>query len=153
MFRLHTDPGSAGLHPTDAVNPQLLLVHLWREAVQHLHAHRGLDVAQVELHDPAPGVQSGEFGLVAAPMLQQGRDQNLMVGAGFAHLQFVGKGAVLLGGHPLGTLKEVADVLRHRALDTSLIYANVDLTRLGVVAWLRYEEVRLPTPEGVGRMA
>ena len=33
-----------------------------------------------------------------------------------------------------GTLKEVADVLRHRELDTSLIYAKVDLGRLGVVA-------------------
>jgi integrase len=33
-----------------------------------------------------------------------------------------------------GTLKEVADVLRHRALDTSLIYAKVDTTRLSTVA-------------------
>lgn len=33
-----------------------------------------------------------------------------------------------------GTLKEVADVLRHRELDTSLIYAKVDFTRLGAVA-------------------
>ena len=33
-----------------------------------------------------------------------------------------------------GTLKEVADVLRHRELDTSLIYAKVDLGRLGAVA-------------------
>lgn len=33
-----------------------------------------------------------------------------------------------------GTLKEVADVLRHRALDTSLIYAKVDATRLAAVA-------------------
>jgi integrase len=33
-----------------------------------------------------------------------------------------------------GTLKEVADVLRHRELDTSLIYAKVDLQRLGAVA-------------------
>ncbi|OGB13566.1 MAG: integrase [Burkholderiales bacterium RIFCSPLOWO2_12_67_14] len=33
-----------------------------------------------------------------------------------------------------GTLKEVADVLRHRELDTSLIYAKVDFGRLGVVA-------------------
>ncbi len=32
-----------------------------------------------------------------------------------------------------GTLKEVADVLRHRELDTSLIYAKVDFTRLGAV--------------------
>ncbi|WP_157272337.1 tyrosine-type recombinase/integrase [Azohydromonas aeria] len=32
-----------------------------------------------------------------------------------------------------GTLKEVADVLRHRQLDTSLIYAKVDLNRLGAV--------------------
>ena len=30
-----------------------------------------------------------------------------------------------------GTLKEVADVLRHRELDTSLIYAKVDIGRLG----------------------
>jgi integrase len=33
-----------------------------------------------------------------------------------------------------GTLKEVADVLRHRHLDTTLIYAKVDLNRLGAVA-------------------
>ena len=33
-----------------------------------------------------------------------------------------------------GTLKEVADVLRHRELDTSLIYAKVDLGRLSAVA-------------------
>jgi len=33
-----------------------------------------------------------------------------------------------------GTLKEVADMLRHRELDTSLIYAKVDLSRLGAVA-------------------
>jgi len=33
-----------------------------------------------------------------------------------------------------GTLKEVADVLRHRQLDTTLIYAKVDLNRLGAVA-------------------
>lgn len=33
-----------------------------------------------------------------------------------------------------GTLKEVADVLRHRELDTSLIYAKVDFSRLGAVA-------------------
>jgi integrase len=33
-----------------------------------------------------------------------------------------------------GTLKEVADVLRHKHLDTSLIYAKVDFTRLGAVA-------------------
>lgn len=33
-----------------------------------------------------------------------------------------------------GTLKEVADVLRHRELDTSLIYAKVDFARLGAVA-------------------
>ena len=33
-----------------------------------------------------------------------------------------------------GTLKEVADVLRHRELDTSLIYAKVDFDRLGAVA-------------------
>ncbi len=33
-----------------------------------------------------------------------------------------------------GTLKEVADVLRHRALDTSMIYAKVDLKRLAAVA-------------------
>jgi len=33
-----------------------------------------------------------------------------------------------------GTLKEVADVLRHRELDTSLIYAKVDFVRLGAVA-------------------
>lgn len=33
-----------------------------------------------------------------------------------------------------GTLKEVADVLRHRNLDTTLIYAKVDATRLSAVA-------------------
>jgi len=33
-----------------------------------------------------------------------------------------------------GTLKEVADVLRHRELDTSLIYAKVDIARLAAVA-------------------
>ena len=33
-----------------------------------------------------------------------------------------------------GTLKEVADVLRHRALDTSLIYTKVDMVRLSAVA-------------------
>lgn len=33
-----------------------------------------------------------------------------------------------------GALKEVADVLRHRELDTSLIYAKVDFTRLAAVA-------------------
>jgi site-specific recombinase XerD len=33
-----------------------------------------------------------------------------------------------------GTLKEVADVLRHRELDTSMIYAKVDQTRLTAVA-------------------
>lgn len=33
-----------------------------------------------------------------------------------------------------GTLKEVADVLRHRELDTSLIYAKVDTSRLAAVA-------------------
>jgi site-specific recombinase XerD len=33
-----------------------------------------------------------------------------------------------------GSLKEVADVLRHRELDTSLIYANVDFGRLAAVA-------------------
>ena len=32
-----------------------------------------------------------------------------------------------------GTLKEVADVLRHRRLDTTLIYAKVDLDRLAAV--------------------
>ena len=33
-----------------------------------------------------------------------------------------------------GTLKEVADMLRHRALDTSMIYAKVDTRRLAAVA-------------------
>lgn len=33
-----------------------------------------------------------------------------------------------------GTLKEVADMLRHRALDTSMIYAKVDIERLRAVA-------------------
>jgi integrase len=40
-------------------------------------------------------------------------------------------GRLLEGG---GTLKEVADVLRHRALDTSLIYVKVDTDRLSAVA-------------------
>lgn len=37
-----------------------------------------------------------------------------------------------------GTLKEVADTLRHRALDTSMIYAKVDVGRLAAVVmpWL-----------------
>lgn len=41
-----------------------------------------------------------------------------------------------------GTLKEVADVLRHRELDTSLIYAKVDFVRLRAVAmpWPRSVE-------------
>lgn len=33
-----------------------------------------------------------------------------------------------------GSLKEVADVLRHRELDTSLIYAKVDFGRLGAMS-------------------
>lgn len=33
-----------------------------------------------------------------------------------------------------GTLKEVADMLRHRALDTSMIYAKLDIGRLAAVA-------------------
>ncbi|WP_213956694.1 MULTISPECIES: tyrosine-type recombinase/integrase [unclassified Variovorax] len=33
-----------------------------------------------------------------------------------------------------GTLKEVADMLRHRSLDTSMIYAKVDIGRLAAVA-------------------
>ncbi len=32
------------------------------------------------------------------------------------------------------TLKEIADILRHRSLDTTAIYAKVDLTRLSAVA-------------------
>jgi site-specific recombinase XerD len=40
-------------------------------------------------------------------------------------------GRLLEGG---ATLKEVADVLRHRQLDTSLIYAKVDIDRLSAVA-------------------
>jgi site-specific recombinase XerD len=32
-----------------------------------------------------------------------------------------------------GTLKEVADMLRHRELNTSLIYAKVDFNRLAAV--------------------
>lgn len=32
------------------------------------------------------------------------------------------------------TLKEIADVLRHRALDTSMIYTKVDMARLSAVA-------------------
>lgn len=38
----------------------------------------------------------------------------------------------ILAGH--GTLKEVADVLRHRSLDTSVIYAKIDEPRLSAVA-------------------
>jgi len=33
-----------------------------------------------------------------------------------------------------GTLKEVADMLRHRELDTAMIYAKVDTRRLAAVA-------------------
>jgi site-specific recombinase XerD len=33
-----------------------------------------------------------------------------------------------------GTLKDVADILRHRALDTSMIYAKIDIARLSAVA-------------------
>lgn len=33
-----------------------------------------------------------------------------------------------------GTLKDVADILRHRALDTSMIYAKIDVVRLSAVA-------------------
>lgn len=33
-----------------------------------------------------------------------------------------------------GTLKDVADMLRHRDLDTSMIYAKVDIERLAAVA-------------------
>jgi integrase len=47
-------------------------------------------------------------------------------------------GRLLKGG---ATLKEVADVLRHRALDTTLIYAKIDSSRLVAVA--------LPWPGGV----
>jgi site-specific recombinase XerD len=32
------------------------------------------------------------------------------------------------------TLKEIADVLRHRSLDTSMIYTKVDLGKLKAVA-------------------
>jgi site-specific recombinase XerD len=38
---------------------------------------------------------------------------------------------MLQGG---ATLKDIADVLRHRSLDTTAIYAKVDLTRLSAVA-------------------
>jgi|TARA_R110002124_G_scaffold280013_1_gene452988 site-specific recombinase XerD len=31
-------------------------------------------------------------------------------------------------------MKDIADVLRHRSLDTSAIYAKVDLTKLSAVA-------------------
>ena len=33
-----------------------------------------------------------------------------------------------------GTLKEVADVLRHRELNTTMIYAKIDVGRLAAVA-------------------
>ena len=39
------------------------------------------------------------------------------------------------------SMKEIADVLRHRSLDTSAIYAKVDLLALGAVA-LPWPEVR-----------
>jgi site-specific recombinase XerD len=42
---------------------------------------------------------------------------------------------ILEGG---GSLKEVADVLRHRSLNTTLVYAKLDSTRL--------REVALPWP-------
>jgi site-specific recombinase XerD len=38
---------------------------------------------------------------------------------------------MLQGG---ATLKEIADVLRHRSLDTTAIYAKVDLGRLSAIA-------------------
>jgi site-specific recombinase XerD len=38
---------------------------------------------------------------------------------------------MLQGG---ATLKEIADVLRHRSLNTTAIYAKVDLNRLSAVA-------------------
>lgn len=38
---------------------------------------------------------------------------------------------MLQGG---ATLKEIADVLRHRSLDTTAFYAKVDLTRLSAIA-------------------
>lgn len=38
-------------------------------------------------------------------------------------------------------LKEIADVLRHRSLNTTMIYAKVNVTQLAAVA--------LPWPEGV----
>ena len=38
---------------------------------------------------------------------------------------------LLLKGTPL---KEIADILRHRSLDTSAIYAKVDTRRLAAVA-------------------
>jgi integrase len=40
-------------------------------------------------------------------------------------------GRLLVSG---GTLKDVADILRHRDLDTSLIYAKIDTARLAAVA-------------------
>lgn len=39
------------------------------------------------------------------------------------------------------SLKEVADVLRHRNLETTMIYAKVDLTKLAEVA-LPWPKVR-----------
>jgi integrase/recombinase XerD len=42
------------------------------------------------------------------------------------------------------SLKEIADVLRHRSLDTSMIYTKVDLRRLEAVA-LPWPGRQLPT--------
>ena len=41
------------------------------------------------------------------------------------------------------SIKEVADILRHRCLDTTAIYAKVDLPRLAVVAMPWPEEDEL----------
>jgi len=36
--------------------------------------------------------------------------------------------------HSGATLKEIADILRHKSLDTTAIYAKVDVPRLAAIA-------------------
>jgi site-specific recombinase XerD len=36
--------------------------------------------------------------------------------------------------HRGATLKQIADILRHRSLDTTAIYAKVDVPRLAAIA-------------------
>jgi Phage integrase family len=52
-------------------------------------------------------------------------------GRGFHILRHSVASRLLRAGTPM---KEIADILRHRSLDTSAIYTKVDLTRLALVA-------------------